>query len=179
MFSFASSSSRGVADKERHASPVFQLEMNLQTVRRTTVNYLEEVDQFECIACNSLQCRCSELHAMHSASSYSSDLTISYTSSVPRTESEYEVVCVPPPAHTLPWPRWVARPHPPPTARAGSPDLLTWVRSTKLRGRCQVLENEIRFAIDESVNMSPHTDWPPLPTSIWYWSESDADPRSR
>ncbi|CAD0205372.1 unnamed protein product [Chrysodeixis includens] len=145
---------------------VYQLELNLQNIRRELIRLLEEYRVEECFACNRLRCLCPEEDSCHSTtlSLVSSDSAYNEQISM---DAYYNAA---PPPEDLPTPIWPGNPT---RNEHGSTDdspisvtsLNIWIKAS-LPDVAQSTSN-VSFPVPGKVLDHVNYSWPPFPDSIW------------
>ncbi|XP_075986722.1 uncharacterized protein LOC142983630 [Anticarsia gemmatalis] len=149
---------------------VFQLELNLQNIRRDLIRLLEEYRFSECFACNRLKCCCiSDSFLSTTLSLTSSDSACPYD----RDHSMDAYYNAAPPPETLPTPIWpenkTTNVHPTINQDKTSPisvaSLNIWIKASI--PNITQSNSRVIFPVPKKVLDQTNYSWPPFPDSIW------------
>uniref|UniRef100_A0A2A4K2I5 Uncharacterized protein n=1 Tax=Heliothis virescens TaxID=7102 RepID=A0A2A4K2I5_HELVI len=147
---------------------VFQMELNLQDIRRDLIQLLEEYKFKDCLACNRLKCCCSVPSRSTTISITSSDSALPDDSELGSKDMYYYNAA--PPADTLPKPRWpqntTSNEHAKTSARKTSiTSLNNWIKASI--PNVNQSNSRVSFPVPRKVLDHVNYSWPPFPKSIW------------
>nr|XP_049705284.1 uncharacterized protein LOC126056425 [Helicoverpa armigera] len=147
---------------------VFQMDLNLQDVRRDLIQLLEEYKFKDCLSCNRLKCCCSTTSRSTTISVTSSDSALP-DDSEPGSKDMYYYNAAPP-ADTLPKPRWpqntASNEHAKPSPhKASIKSLNNWIKASI--PNVTQSTSRVSFPVPRKVLDHVNYSWPPFPKSIW------------